>query len=197
MIFRKDARKMAAALDKARELSREEPAADWSEAEWKKLMAAAVAQKMEGKEKPKEPSPKAAYWRPVLAYGGAALIMVALIGYALRSRILKPLAGPVPSAQVIVQKDEASAAPAIEAERPKIIGGIAKPSETDALKPAPPVPSVIHARKAALGGRAKEVAVPVESPAQDMVTVRLVSPETGLRIVWVLNRNFKWKGEGL
>ena len=229
MRFRKDARRTAAALDKARELSREEPPVDWSEAEWKKLMAAAVAQKIEGKEGRREPGRKTVYWKPALAYGGAALIMVAIIGYALRNTAVKPVAAPEHYARAVERKDVSPASPALETAPPGSVGGIAKPSEADAAKTlsetttldarakeeeaeepkviggiakpvdavaAKPAPSVILARKAAAeGGRPKGSAVPVESPAQDTVTINFVSPESGLRIVWVLNKNFEWKGE--
>jgi len=30
---------------------------------------------------------------------------------------------------------------------------------------------------------------------QDVVAVTLVSPETGLQVVWFFNRNFEWKGD--
>ncbi|HEX2694466.1 MAG TPA: hypothetical protein VHP61_01830, partial [Acidobacteriota bacterium] len=72
---RKDARDRAAVLAKARELSRNEPSADWSEAEWKELMGVAVSQELERK-----PAGRSAIWNPALAYGTLALIMVAIIG---------------------------------------------------------------------------------------------------------------------
>ena len=31
--------------------------------------------------------------------------------------------------------------------------------------------------------------------AQDKLTMTIVSPETGLQIVWILDRNFDWKGD--
>lgn len=207
---RKGARDMAAVLDKVRELSREEPSTDWSEAEWKSLMAAAVAQKIAGKEEREEPHRKSAHRMPALAYGGAALIMVAVIGYTLRNRVLKPAAVPDPYAQAVERTDVSPASPALETAPPGYVGGIAKPSKGDAAKmrsgtatldaraeslpapetepvdavPANPAPSVILAS-----------AAPVRSSTQDTITVKFVSPESGLRIVWVLNRNFEWKGE--
>ena len=203
MKLRKHDRKMAAVLGKVRELSRKERRPDWSDDEWKKLMAAAVAQTIEGKEKRAGASRRAAYWKPALAYGGAALILVGVIGFALKDRILKRAAGPAPSPQVIVQKDALSAVPKAEAEasrdkekrteEPKVIGGIARPSEPYAAKPA--APSVIQARKAAaVAVRTQKAVATAGTATQDAVTVRLVS-ESGLQIVWVLDRNFEWKGE--
>ena len=34
-----------------------------------------------------------------------------------------------------------------------------------------------------------------DSSKQDVLTMTLVSPDTGLQVVWVFNRNFDWKGE--
>jgi len=229
MRFRKDARRTAAALDKARELSREEPSVDWSETEWKKLMAAAIAQKVDGKAEREKSDRKAIYRKPALAYGGAALIMMAIIGYALRNSFFRPAAAPESYARADARKDVSPASPVLETAPPGSVGGIAKPSEADAPKTlsetttldarakkkeaeepkviggiakpadavaAEPAPSVILAGKpAARSGRPQGSVVPVASPTQDAVTIRLVSPETGLQIVWVLNKNFEWKGE--
>ncbi len=229
MRFRKNARRTAAALDKARELSREEPSADWSEAEWKKLMAAAVAQKIEGEAEREESKRKAVYLeaRPRVRRCGAhhdghhricaqEFFLPACRG----SRTLCPSRR--------AEKDVSPASPALETAPPGSVGGIAKPSEADAAKTrsetsaldarakesdavkslpaviaktqeaAAPMPgaSVIQPRKPIPAGeRAKKLEAAGAGSAQDVVTVKLVSPETGLQIVWVLNRNFEWKGE--
>jgi hypothetical protein len=39
------------------------------------------------------------------------------------------------------------------------------------------------------------LALAAENTNQDRVTVTMVSPETGLQIVWFLDKNFDWKGE--
>ncbi len=222
------ARRTAAALDKARELSRKEPSVDWSEAEWKKLMAAAVAQKIEEEAEHKEPNRKALYLKPALAYGGAALIMMAIIGYTLRNSFFRPAAAPEPYAQAVERKDVSPATPALETMPPGYAGGIAKPSEGDAAKarsetsaldarakasdavkslpavvakaqeaaaPMPGAPAIQPRKPVPAGERAKKLEAAGTASAQDVVTVKLVSPETGLQIVWVLNRNFEWKGE--
>ena len=38
-------------------------------------------------------------------------------------------------------------------------------------------------------------AVASESSRQDQVAITIVSPETGLQIVWFLDKNFDWKGD--
>lgn len=32
-------------------------------------------------------------------------------------------------------------------------------------------------------------------PEQDRVTITMVSPESGLQVVWILDKNFDWKGD--
>jgi hypothetical protein len=34
-----------------------------------------------------------------------------------------------------------------------------------------------------------------ENPLQDRVSVTLVSPESGLHVIWFLDKNFDYKGE--
>ncbi len=190
---RKDARQLAAVLDKAREISREEPSADWSEAEWKTLMAAAVAQKIEGREERTESKLKAVFWKPALAYGGAALIMMAIIGYTLRNSFFRPSVAPALRDQAVAQKSVAPPAPALETVPSELPTVVARAKDAIAAKP---VPAVIQPRKTALSGeRARDADAAGIAPSQDEVTVKLVSPETGLQIVWVLNKNFEWKGE--
>ena len=150
MTRRKDAQEMAAVLDKAREISRDEPSADWSETEWKELMGAAVSQELERKA-----AGRGAIWKPALAYGTLALVLVAIIGLALKNTIFRPPEIPLAQAPVLAQKPAPSPLPAIK---------------------APPD-------------------APREEGSQEVVSVKLVSPETGLQIVWFLDKNFEWKGE--
>jgi len=35
---------------------------------------------------------------------------------------------------------------------------------------------------------------PMPSDSPEMITVSLISKETGLQVIWVLNREFDWKG---
>jgi hypothetical protein len=41
----------------------------------------------------------------------------------------------------------------------------------------------------------REIAAAEASAPQDKVAVHLVSPESGLQIVWILDKNFDWKGD--
>jgi hypothetical protein len=44
--------------------------------------------------------------------------------------------------------------------------------------------------------RPKEPAAAQKEGSQDVVSVTLVSQDTGLKVVWFLDKNFDWKGEG-
>jgi hypothetical protein len=180
---RKDGRDMAAVLDKARELSRNEPSADWSDAEWRELMAAAVSQKLERKAGRAGSGRGPVSWKPVLAYGTLAIIMIAVTGLILKNTIFKSAVGPSAQAPALVEKLVAPPLPAIQAPPSEMPSVIAQAPRTVAPKPARPVT------------RPRPLAAPREEASQDTVTVKLVSPDSGLQIVWVLNKNFDWKGE--
>lgn len=197
MSHRRRAREMSTVLDKARELSRHEPAADWSDAEWKGLMATAVSQEIERKPGRGEAGTvlagRRATWKPILAYGTVALVLVAVLGITLKRTLLKSAAPPTSQAPVLAQKPNLPRLRAIEAppsEAPEVI------AQAPALA-SKPVPAAVRPRKSTrLVVHPQPSAPPLEEVPQDVVTVKLVSPDTGLQIVWVLNRNFEWKGEG-
>ena len=178
MTRRKDAREMAAVLDKAREISRNEPSTDWSETEWKEIMGAAVSQELERK-----PAGRGPIWKPALSYGTLALVIVAIIGLALKNTVFKPMASPATQAPVLARKPVPPPLPAVIAQAPRILAP--KPARTR-----------IHSRKPALpAARPRKPASLREEVSQEVVSVKLVSPETGLQIVWFLDKNFEWKGE--
>ena len=182
-----DARNMAAVLDKAREISRSEPTTDWSEAEWKKLMAAAASQELEQKTEGRGSIWKPALWKPLLGYGTLALIMVAIIGLALKNTVFRPAASPVSQAPVLAQKSVPPPPTVVETPPTELPAVIARASRApQAAIPKPTRPTIRP------GGPA---AAPREEGSQDVVSVKLVSPDTGLQIVWFLDKNFKWKGE--
>ncbi len=64
------------------------------------------------------------------------------------------------------------------------------PIKTAGTQPGPGMTNQQSASKK--GGPA---AAAPDSSKQDVLTMTLVSPDTGLQVVWVFNRNFNWKGE--
>lgn len=156
------------AIERVKAAARQESAGDWSGAEWKALMARATAQ---GTEKAGSPAGLRPRW--ALASGIAAVILLAALAFLFRDAIFG-LRGTVAERQAaVVKKEEPKAAPA---------------------KPAPPKPA---------GEKGKSV--PVVQPEflaknaaqerQDVLSVTMVSQETGLQVVWIFNKNFEWKGD--
>jgi predicted anti-sigma-YlaC factor YlaD len=120
-----------------RSVAKAEGVADWTESEWRSIMARAGA---EAKRAGQAPVPKA---RPAFQpRWTAASALGALIGLAVLGVLFR---GPSP-----------------------------RPAAMTAA------------------GRALIAAGPA---AQDKLTMTIVSPETGLQIVWILDRNFDWKGD--
>ncbi len=64
------------------------------------------------------------------------------------------------------------------------------PIKTAGTQPGPGMTNQQSASKK--GGPA---AAAQDSSKQDVLTMTLVSPDTGLQVVWVFNRDFDWKGE--
>ena len=180
----------AAVLEKARELARTEPSPDWTEEEWRKLMAAAVSQELE-----RRPSGRRAFPQPLLAYGSAALLLVVVAaGVAVRLGVFKaePRAPAQAPTEVVVQKS--SAAPPSNEARAREREAVLAESPSLARKAEALVVGGIMPPAAARFEAKDEVQRPAGGD-QGTVTIRLISPETGLRVVWVLDRNFEWKGE--
>lgn len=178
----------AAVLEKARELARTEPSPDWTEEEWRKLMAAAVSQELE-----RRPAGRKAFPQPLLAYGSAALFLVVAAGIALRLGVFRPSA-PAPleaPAPVLAQKSAAAPPSSNEAD--------AREKET-VLAELPSAPR--KGEGFAVGGimapsgriDAKDDARGPDEAARVTDTKRPASPDPELRIVWALDRDFEWRG---
>jgi hypothetical protein len=122
-LCRKELDGYRAAVGRVKAAAREDRAADWTDPEWRGLLARITAEKA-GKRSP-------AYgFRPrwAMASGLAAVILLAVLTLVFRNSIFRP-------------------------------------GET-----AP-------------------------TPGPEVVSVTMVSQETGLQVVWFLNKNFEWKGD--
>jgi hypothetical protein len=73
-------------------------------------------------------------------------------------------------------------------------------------KPAPPKPAGEKGKRvpvvqpeyyaAKSDGRKPAAGTPTKTAAgQDVISVRMVSKETGLQVVWFFNKNFAWEGD--
>lgn len=155
------------ALERIKILAQEEEKKDWAEAEWKALMERAIAQKGERIFIP-------AGWLQKRKYALAfiPIMFIASIGivYIFWNRLsLKPREIPFKPEKTIAQKVEL---PPLSPE--KIIEVRTKIASPTAFSTA-------------------ESAEKAETP--ETLTLVLVSPETGLKITWIFNKNFEWKEE--
>jgi len=122
-LCRKDLDEYRAALGRVKAAAREERVGDWSDPEWKGLLAKITEEKT-GKKSP-------AYgFRPrwAMASGIATVILLAVLTIVFRNSIFRP-------------------------------------------------------------------AGTATAPGPEVMSVTMVSQETGLQVVWILNKNFEWKGD--
>ncbi len=170
-----------AALDKIREIAKAGADPDWSEAEWKKIMAEAIAQRIEGG--PIAPRLKL---RPAFAYSVASILAVAVIGLILWNTVLKRKESPLAPPPVLVQKFPA----------PETIPPQSPDKKKDIAVQSDDRPIVVARAEKSLKSesRPQEPAAASQEGSQDVVSVTLVSQDTGLKVIWFLDRNFEWKG---
>ena len=122
-LCRKELDEYGASLGRVWAAAREERVGDWSDPEWKSLLARITAEKMAKR----SPAPG---FRPrwAMASGIAAIILLAVLTLVFRNSIFRP----------------------------------------EGTAPA---------------------------PGPEVISVTMVSQETGLQVVWFLNKNFEWKGD--
>jgi hypothetical protein len=148
----------------------------WPEAEWKSLMTRITTQPPPRRLSPLEMIPKRAW-----AYGTAAILLLALSVILLRTRFFPP--APVPSAEILAST--------------KVNPGR---SLEFADSQFPPLPKDFPFRIREERAKAVESETLLADSAQakesqDIVSMTLVSQETGLKVHWTFNRNFELKEE--
>jgi hypothetical protein len=179
-LCRKELDEYRSALDRIKAAARKEGAADWSEAEWKAVMVR-VTGASGGKARPSW----AARPRWALASGIAAVAVLAVTALLLKDSIFGPGKGAAAQTAAVAERPEQKAVP----EKPKI-----KPPAKQETKKAPLIQPEYSAKG---GGKASPSLEAEVKPAagQDVLSVTLVSQETGLQVVWFFNKNFEWKGD--
>lgn len=150
---------------------REAPAADWTPDEWRAVLGRIV------EERPAKRGPAVAAagrtpkWIPAFT-AGAALFVVFAVGLLIKDAPLTPARnGPerMPGESILQERGSKEG-----------LLGLAKPG---------------IASQPSASRRGGPTAAAPASPAQDVISMTLVSPDTGLQVVWVFNRNFDWKGD--
>jgi hypothetical protein len=126
-----------------------------------------------------------------LARGLAGAVPAVVIGLVLWNTVLKPKSSPVVPAPAYVRKPEP--APPILPPALQNKNDEKEPAVRSEEKSITVAQAQEHERPAT---RPKEPAAAQKEASQDVVSVTLVSQDSGLKVVWFLNRNFEWKGEG-
>jgi len=180
---RREYENIRAALESIKSIAREEAPLEWRETEWKELLGRVISQETTLR-KTALSSPRRHYV-PGWGYTGVFLAVVAFVigGLILKNERGKSVNIPVTQKEPIViskaepsqagQKQEKTAAvrgpeipkPAVESARPQI----------QSLKASP---KITRAEKTESG---------------EIMTMALVSQDSGLTVYWVFNKNFEWK----
>jgi hypothetical protein len=151
---------------------------DWPEAEWKKLMHQITTQPAPRPVTSFQLIPKRAW-----SYGVAALLMLAgLTAFVvLRTGLLRRV--PVLPIEILSSTEVQPSRPLDFAEShfPRLRQDVPFLAQVD--KPRALESETLIAVSAG------------EKTLQDMLSMTLVSQETGLKVLWTFNRNFEWKEE--
>jgi hypothetical protein len=114
-----------------------------------------------------------------------------VIGLVLWNTVLKPKSSPVGPSPAYVQRPEPT--PPITPSTQQNQNEEKEPDVRTLEKPVLVARAPTAERPAP---RPKEPAAAQKEGSQDVVSVTLVSQDTGLKVVWFLDKNFDWKGEG-
>ena len=177
------------ALSWVKELADRETASDWTDTEWRALMSRTTSARIE--KRPFVSSVFGARLMTTLARGLAVAVPAVVIGLVLWNTALKPKSSPLVPARAYVRKLEPAPPilpPVLQNKNDKIEPAVRSQEKSIIIAQAQK-----HERPAT---RPKEPAAAQKEAPQDVVSVTLVSQDAGLKVVWFLNRNFEWKGEG-
>jgi hypothetical protein len=165
---------LRAALDGIRAIAGRETL-DWPEAEWKGLMARVKSEKPA----PRPVSPLSAIPRKAWAYGFAILLVFGVATLILRS-LLSPPAAPLLSEIVTATPAQPSRS--------------LKTDEAPSFRYPRDIPFKVQRERTAMPDRAMLAAGPApEKATQNLMSMTLVSQETGLKVHWTFNKNFEWE----
>jgi hypothetical protein len=168
---RKELDTYRAALQSIRNLAKKEGLKSWGEAEWKDVIRRATSEAVAPKKTAQRVLPG-----PAWAYGLAIAILSVAAGFLLKFYMAKPINLVSPSEKTMVKQ--------IETVK---ISPQKEPAPVDTAKAG-----VQESRQIRIG---QKIAKPEAAKTQDTISVTLVSQETGLKVTWIFDKNFKWEGE--
>ena len=185
---RKEYREYQAVLDKAKKMAVEETTADWTETEWKALM-----DRIGGERAVNRPIHTGFRMQPALASGVGIVFLALMIGIFLKDRFSGNGAPALKPAPRIVTTPKPAAPPVlsenIEKER----------TMTFPRKKPSPVPKTRVTTQdleiGKTGYRPGRVTARQKESSQDVVKITMISQTSGLKVVWLLDKNFEWKGD--
>ncbi|MGB7296386.1 MAG: zf-HC2 domain-containing protein [Candidatus Aminicenantales bacterium] len=150
---------------------------DWPEAEWQSLMERITTQPPPRPILSLRMNPRTAW-----AYGAAALFLLAgLMAFFLRTQLLRPV--PVPPTAILAWTE-------VQPGRSfEITGNRFSPVQQD----KPYRDRTEQPRR--LEPEALTASLASHKASQDVLSMILVSQDTGLKVHWTFNRNFEWKEE--
>jgi hypothetical protein len=187
---RRELEEFRAALGRARSAARAEKTGDWGEAEWTALMGRITARRPAA-----GTAAVAGRGRWKWAAGLATIVLLAALAILLKDSLFRggrmaPAPGPM-----IADKGETKTG----LEEPGQITP-ESPRENPARR-AQPEYSARNVDKSrpsreqvSIKGRGSSEAAAAEA-GQDVLSVTMVSQESGLQVVWFFDKNFEWKGD--
>jgi hypothetical protein len=173
---RKELTEYKAALAILKDTAHEEER-DWEESEWQNLMKKVTTEIIRRRPLPFLLSPRMAW-----GYGLLLLLIMGLAALFFRSILRKPSA-PLLAKEIALTQVKPSRT--FKPEETTMSGQVKDspfPVRTRRLESSPGEVIIASSRSPA-------------KPAQDQLSVTLVSQETGLRVYWTFNKNFEWKEE--
>lgn len=180
---REESRLVLKSLEVARSMAHKERTPDWSEAEWRGIMAKAVGQEI-------RPRGFRASRTPGWAWAaGAALLVVLVVGAFVlmrREHGTSLVAEQGPRADIVLQ-EKAPSPP-----KPATV----EPSPLEKPKPAARRSELLLTQKPVQAGaaeHARPLSPAPQTQAQSVMAMTFVSQETGLKIYWVFNDAFNYK----
>jgi hypothetical protein len=173
---RREIEEIRAALDGIRAVAGRE-ILDWPEAEWEGLMAHVRSEKPA----PRPVSRFSTIPRKAWAYGLAIVLVLGIAAFIMRNILSSP---PAPLRSELIAS---TLAPPLRS---------LKIDEASSFRYPRDVPFRVRGSRMEPLDRAMLAAGPAsEKTTQNLMSMTLVSQETGLKVHWTLNKNFEWKEE--
>ena len=177
-------RPYSAALQKFKELSDLEIAPEWTEAEWQALMARTISLRIDKRRF--FPLVFGNSPLPAMVRGVAMAVPTVVIGLLLLNTLSKPRTSPVSPPPAYVRRPEPTPPMSVPTQQNQN-----EEKELDVRILEKPLLVARPPTAERPAHRPTELAAAAIEGSQDVVSVTLISQDTGLKVVWFLNKNFE------